>query len=102
MDSPLVRVVIAVLFGIGAIGFLSALFVRPPWHKQLSPGLSVAMRALSCVIGCGYLVAAYVEFHAEHPLNAVTLIIVVCAFLNLIVLGVERPWSRRATTQTLE
>jgi UDP-N-acetylmuramyl pentapeptide phosphotransferase/UDP-N-acetylglucosamine-1-phosphate transferase len=98
MDS-FVRIVIAVLFAVGALGFFSVLWVVPVRYKALSRRLALAMRTLSCVIGCGYLVAAYIEFRDGISFRFFA-VILACSFLNLIVLAVERPWSRRGQPVT--
>jgi hypothetical protein len=51
------------------------------------------------LIGCGYLVAAYVEFRDGFSLAFFALMLI-CTFLNLIVLAVERRWSRRGQPVT--
>ena len=98
MDSS-GRIVIAALLAIGALGFLSVLWVVPAYYRLIPRRLGLATRTLSCLIGCGYLVAAYAEFRAGVSLGAVA-VIGVCAFLNLLVLAVERPWSRRGQPVT--
>ena len=92
MDSPY-RFLFSALFGIGAIGFFSVLWVVPPNYAFIPRRLALVTRALSCAVGCGYLLLAYLVL--QHASSMVTLVIVLfsCSILNLIVLAVERPWS---------
>ena len=94
MDSPY-RFLFAALLGIGSVGFFSVLWVQPAYSKFIRPRLTLATRTLSCVIGCGYLVAAYFVLQGARSLIAFSFALIFCSVLNLIVLGVERPWSRR-------
>jgi hypothetical protein len=100
MDSPY-RFLFAAVFAIGAVGFFSVLWVQPAYYAFISRRLAVAARTLSCLIGCGYLVAAYLVVHDAGSLGAVG-VIAVCAFLNLFVLAVERPWLRRSQPTTTQ
>ena len=99
MDSPY-RFLFSALLGIGAIGFLSVLWVQPVYDAFVSRRLAVAARALSCLIGCGYIVAAYLILR-NAGLNAVG-VLAICAFLNLFVLAVERPWLRRGQRRAVK
>ena len=92
------RFLFAALLGVGAIGFLSVLWVQPAYYAFVSRRLAVATRTLSCLIGCGYLVAAYLILR-DAGLSAVA-VLAICAFLNLFVLAVERPWLRRGQRST--
>ena len=92
--DPSYRILFAALLGIGSVGFFSVLWFQPPYYRFISRRLALAARMLSCLIGCGYLVAAYLMIHDAGSLGAVG-VIAICAFLNLFVLAVERPWSRR-------
>jgi hypothetical protein len=94
------HIAFAGLLAIGAIGFFSVLFVVPPNFKYRPRRLALAMRALSCAIGCGYLVMAYLITLGTRSYPAVIYFLVVCTTLNLIVLAVERPWSRRGPPAT--
>jgi|GEM_PF-4854628 hypothetical protein len=58
------------------------------------------MRALSCAIGCGYLVLAYLVFQGADSTGTLVIVLLSCSILNLIVLAVERPWSRRGQADT--
>jgi hypothetical protein len=93
MDSPY-RYIFAAGFAIGAIGFLSVLWIQPAYYAFVSRRLAVATRTLSCLIGCGYLVAAYLM--ARNALLSSVGVAGICAFVNLFVFAVEWPWVRRA------
>lgn len=93
MDSPY-RFLFAAVFVIGAIGFFSVLFVVPPNYRFVPRRLALAARVLSCAVGLGYLVMAYLVTQGARSFPAVIYVLVACTTLNLIVLGIERPWSR--------
>jgi hypothetical protein len=99
MDSS-GHIVIAALLAIGAIGFFGVLWVVPAYYKFIPRRLALATRTLSCVIGCGYVVAAYFVLQGARSLIAISFALIFCSVLNLIVLGVERPWSRRGQPST--
>ena len=99
MDSPY-RYIFAAGFAVGAIGFLSVLWVQPAYYAFVSRRLAVATRTLSGLIGCGYLVVAYLMIRGAS-LSAVG-VLALCAFLNLFVLAVERPWLRRGQGSTMK
>jgi hypothetical protein len=99
MDSPY-RILFSALLGIGAIGFFSVVWVVPPNYKFIPRRLALAMRALSCVIGCGYLVLAYLVLQGASWTGTPVIVLLLCSTLNLIVLAVERPWSKRGPSTT--
>ncbi len=99
MDSPF-RILFSALLGIGAIGFISVVWVVPPNYAFIPRRLALAMRALSCAIGCGYLVLAYLVLQGARSTGTLVIVLVSCSALNLIVLAVERPWSRRSPSPT--
>ena len=99
MDSPY-RFLFAALLGIGSLGFFSVLWVVPAYYKFIPRRLALATRTLSCVIGCGYVVAAYFVLQGARSLIAISVALIFCSVLNLIVLGVERPWSRPGQPST--
>jgi hypothetical protein len=99
MDSPY-RFLFSALLGIGAIGFFSVVWVVPPNYAFIPRRLALAMRALSCAIGCGYLVLAYLVLQGAGSTGALVIVLVSCSTLNLVVLAVERPWSRRGPSTT--
>ena len=99
MDSSY-RILFAALLGIGALGFFSVLWVVPAYYKLIPRRLALAARALSFAIGCGYVVLAYLVLLDPRPLGAFIFVLMFCSTLNLIVLGLERPWSRHAQPST--
>jgi hypothetical protein len=99
MDSPY-RILFAALLAISSVGFFSVLWVVPTYYKFFSRRLIFVMRTLYCAIGCGYIVLAYFVLQDFRPVGAFIFVLVFCSTLNLIVLGVERPWSRRGQPST--
>ena len=97
MDSPY-RYICAAGLAIGAIGFLSVLWVQPSYYARVSRRLAAATRTLSFLIGCGYLVAAYLL--VRNALLSAVFVVAICAFVNLFVLAVERPWLQRSTRRS--
>ena len=89
------RVLLAALLGIGALGFLSVLWVVPAYYKFIPRRLELVTRALYCAIGCGYIGSAYLALRDARPIGAFVVVLMVVSTLNLVALAVERPWSRR-------
>ena len=92
--DPAYRLLFAALLAIGAIGFLSILWVVPAYYAFIPRRLATFARVLYCAIGCGYIVAACFVLRGAPSQIAFSYVVIAC-FLNLIVLAVERPWSRR-------
>jgi hypothetical protein len=99
MDPPY-RILFAALLGIGAAGFFSVLWVVPAYYKFIPRRLALATRTLYCAIGCGYIGLAYIVLRDARPLGAFIFAVGFVSTLNLIVLAVERPWSRRDRQST--
>ena len=92
--EPLYRILFAALLGVGAVGFFSVLWVVPAYYKFIPRRLALGMRTLSCAIGCGYIGLAYLVLQDPRPQGAFLFAVGFVSTLNLIVLAVERPWSR--------
>jgi hypothetical protein len=93
--DPTYRFLFAALLGVGSIGFFSVLWVVPAYYTFIPRRLASFTRVLYCAIGCGYVVAAYFVLQGVPSLNAFSYALISVSVLNLIVMAVERPWSRR-------
>ena len=91
MDSSH-RLLLTVLLGVGAVGFLSVLWVNPEDYKLRSERVA---RVLYCAIGCVYVGAAYRGLRDGQSIDAFVVHLMIVTALNFVGLAVLRPWSRR-------
>jgi hypothetical protein len=87
--SPLSRL-FAALLGLGAVGFLSVLFVFPSYYKLIPRSVTLVTRALYCAVAVGYAVAAYFELREPHAGGTIVFILAGATMLNLIAIALER------------
>ena len=86
------QVLMTVLLGIGAAGFLSVNWVGPEDYKRRP---EVVTRAVYCAIGCVYVGAAYRGLREGQSIDEFVVHLMIVTALNFVMLAVIRPWSRR-------